>query len=209
MRIPTEIACSVLAATTAFIGGNALGRPAWAIFVGWAATHLAGGSRRSTYVVLYPAMIAGAAFGLVVVLLDTVLGTALGSGQTARDVALAVIILVVNTALMYAGRTRLLIPGMFLGFASYFATALGGFGFVPNQPPGRVGVGRGDARARSVVRDRRRRRVGAASHGRARRAGTRGRERRPTVTVTSAPPGALVTITDPGPPPRRPGRTGP
>ena len=52
------------------------------------------------------------------------------------DAVLAVIILVVNTALMYSGRTRVLalIPGMFLGFASYFATVFGGFGFAPQNP---------------------------------------------------------------------------
>ena len=49
---------------------------------------------------------------------------------------LALIILVVNTALMYSGRlpALALIPGMFLGFASYFATMFGGFGFAPQNP---------------------------------------------------------------------------
>ncbi|HEY2206727.1 MAG TPA: DUF1097 domain-containing protein [Pseudonocardia sp.] len=136
LRIPNEIFSSVLAATTAFIGGNALDLPVWAIFIGWAATYLAGGPTRATLTRLYPAMLAGSVFALVIVLIDTALGTSLGSGQLAEDVVLGVVILLVNTALMYAGRTRLLalVPGMFLGFASYFATMFGGFGAVPHNP---------------------------------------------------------------------------
>ena len=36
---------------------------------------------------------------------------------------------------MYTGRTKLfgLVPGMFLGFASFFATCFGGFGFDPGN----------------------------------------------------------------------------
>jgi hypothetical protein len=135
-RIPNEIVSSVLAATTAFIGGNALNLPVWAIFIGWAATYLAGGPSRATFVRLYPAMAAGSTFALVIVLIDGRFGTALGTGTLAGDAVLALAILVVNTALMYSGRTRLLalVPAMFLGFASYFATMFGGFGFAPHNP---------------------------------------------------------------------------
>jgi hypothetical protein len=134
LRLPNEIVSSVLAATTAFIGGNALNLPVWGIFIGWAATFLAGGPHRATLRRLWPTMAAGSTFALVIVLLDGALEPA--SGQLAQDAVLAVIILVVNTALMYAGRTRVLglIPGMFLGFASYFATVFGGFGFAPQNP---------------------------------------------------------------------------
>lgn len=135
-RIPNEIVCSVLAAATAFIGGNALNLPVWAIFIGWAATYLAGGPTRATFARLYPAMAAGSTFALVIVLIDGRLGTVLGAGTLARDAVLALAILAVNTALMYSGRTRLLalVPGMFLGFASYFATLFGGFGFAAHNP---------------------------------------------------------------------------
>lgn len=136
VRIPNEIVSSVLAAGTAFIAGNVLNLPVWGIFIGWAATYLVGGPNRATFGKLYPAMAAGSTFALLIVLLDTWLGTALGPGQLEKDTVLALAILVVNTALMYSGRTRLLalIPGMFLGFASYFATMFGGFGFAPHQP---------------------------------------------------------------------------
>jgi hypothetical protein len=135
-RLPNEVFSSLLAATTAFIGGNLLNLPVWGIFIGWAATYLAGGPNRATLTKLWPAMAAGSTFALVIVLLDAQFGTALGSGTMAKDAVLAVVIFVVNTALMYAGRTRVLalVPGMFCGFASYFATVFGGFGFVPHNP---------------------------------------------------------------------------
>lgn len=135
-RIPNEIVSSVLAATTAFIGGNALNLPVWGIFIGWAATYLVGGPTRATFVRLYPAMAAGSTFALLIVLLDGWFGSALGAGRVAEDAVLALAILVVNTALMYSGRARVLalVPGMFLGFASYFATVFGGFGFAAHNP---------------------------------------------------------------------------
>lgn len=136
LRIPNEIFSSVLAATTAFIGGNAFNLPVWGIFIGWAATYLVGGPTRATFVKLCPAMAAGSTFALLIVLLDGRLGTVFGAGQLAGDAVLALTILVVNTVLMYAGRTRVLalVPGMFLGFASYFATMFGGFGLIPHNP---------------------------------------------------------------------------
>jgi hypothetical protein len=135
-RIPHEIVASVLAATTAFIGGNALDLPPWAIFIGWAGTFLAGGPSLQVARRLWLAMPAGSAFALLIVLIDKQVGTVLGSSRVASDAVLALIILVVNCALMYTGRTRLfsLVPGMFFGFASYFATFFGGFGFAPQNP---------------------------------------------------------------------------
>lgn len=130
-RIPHEIVASVLAGLTAFIGGTALNLPPWAIFIGWAGTFLAGGPSLQAARKLWLAMPAGSAFALVIVLIDQHAGTAFGGSRIAGDAVLALIILVVNSALMYTGRTRLfsLVPGMFFGFASYFATFFGGFGF--------------------------------------------------------------------------------
>lgn len=136
LRIPNEVFSSILAASTAFIGGNLLNLPVWGIFVGWAATYLAGGPNRATLAKLCPAMLAGSTFALVIVLIDTQFGTVLGTGRWPTDAVLALVIFVINTLLMYSGRTRLLalVPGMFFGFASYFATMFGGFGFAPHNP---------------------------------------------------------------------------
>lgn len=135
-RIPHEIVASVLAGATAFIGGNALHLPTWAIFISWAGMFLLGSKptlRNATR--LWAAMPIGSAFGLVIVLLDQRFGTLFGEGQAAQNTVLALLILVVNCALMYTGSTRLfgLVPGMFLGFASFFATCFGGFGFDPGN----------------------------------------------------------------------------
>lgn len=134
-RLPHEVTASILAATTAFIGGTALHLPPWAIFIGWAGTYLAGGPKPDVLRSMWAAMPAGSTFALVIVLLDDQVGTVLGDSQLAMNVVLAALILVVNTALMYAGRTRLLhlVPAMFLGFASYFATFFGGFGWAPGN----------------------------------------------------------------------------
>ncbi|MFJ4655220.1 DUF1097 domain-containing protein [Nocardia sp. NPDC088792] len=130
-RIPHEIVASVLAGLTAFIGGTALNLPPWAIFIGWAGTFLAGGPSLAVARKLWAAMPVGSTFAMVIVVADQHIGTVLGSSRVAQDTVLALIILVVNTALMYTGRIPVfsLIPGMFFGFASYFATFFGGFGF--------------------------------------------------------------------------------
>ena len=42
--LPSEVVASILAATTAFIGGTALHLPPWAIFIGWAGCDSVSGS---------------------------------------------------------------------------------------------------------------------------------------------------------------------
>lgn len=135
-KVPHEIVASLLAATTAFVGGNALHLPPWAIFIGWAGTYLAGGPRLEVMKRLWAAMPVGSSYALIIVLLDREFGTAFGTSTFAKDALLALLILVVNTALMYTGRIKVfaLIPAMFLGFASYFATFYGGFGFATDSP---------------------------------------------------------------------------
>jgi len=130
-RVPHEIVASLLAGLTAFIGGTALNLPPWAIFIGWAGTFLAGGPSLPVARKLWAAMPAGSTFAMLIVLVDQHIGTAFGHSRVAQDAVLALIILVVNSALMYTGRIGYfsMIPGMFFGFASYFATYFGGFGF--------------------------------------------------------------------------------
>jgi hypothetical protein len=135
-RIPHEIAASILAATTAFIGGTALNLPPWAIFISWAGTFLAGGPSLAVARRMWAAMPAGSAFAMVIVLIDQHIGGSFGSGRVAQDAMLALIILVINSLLMYSGRLKALslVPAMFFGFASYFATFFGGFGFHAGNP---------------------------------------------------------------------------
>ncbi|MFB7713626.1 DUF1097 domain-containing protein [Streptomyces sp. NPDC056105] len=134
-RLSHEIVASVLAGLTAFIGGTALHLPPWAIFISWAAVFALGGPSWANARRLWCTMPAGSAFALIIVLIDQHVGTAFGDSQFARNALLALVIMVVNTVLMYTGRIKVfsLIPGMFLGFASYFATFFGGFGYKPGN----------------------------------------------------------------------------
>ena len=135
-KVPHEIVASILAATTAFVGGNALHLPPWAIFIAWAGTYLAGGPHLAVMKRLWAAMPVGSTYALIIVLLDQRIGTSLGTSTIAQDTVLALIILVVNSALMYTGRVKVfsLIPGMFFGFGSFFATFFGGFGWDTSNP---------------------------------------------------------------------------
>ncbi len=130
-RFPPEIVASVLAGLTAFIGGNALNLPPWAIFISWAGTFLLGGPSLDTAKRLWRTMPVGSAYALIIVLLDQHFGTMFGTSTLAKDAALGVFILVMNSCLMFTGRISYfaLVPGMFFGFASFFATFFGGFGF--------------------------------------------------------------------------------
>ncbi len=135
-KVPHEIVASLLAATTAFVGGTALHLPPWAIFISWAGTYLAGGPRLEVMKRLWAAMPVGSTYALIIVLLDQQFATAFGDSAFAKNCLLALLILVVNSALMYTGRIQVfsLIPAMFFGFATYFATFYGGFGFNAGNP---------------------------------------------------------------------------
>lgn len=134
-KIPNEVIASILAATTAFIGNIVWGLPPWAIFIGWAGTYLAGGPHLPVMKKMWAAMPVGSTYALIIILLNTKWGTAFGTGWWGTTCFLAVTILVVNTALMYTGRVKVfaLVPAMFFGFASMFATYFGGWGWKPSN----------------------------------------------------------------------------
>jgi hypothetical protein len=131
IRLPHEISASIVAFATVFLLMSPLNLPTWAIFVTWAGTFLLGGPSRANAVKLITATTVGAGFGVVAVLLNQVTGEMFGTGAFAKTLALGVVIFVVNGTLLAAGRLPALslIPGMFFGFASLFATYFGGFGF--------------------------------------------------------------------------------
>ena len=129
-KLPIEIMASIFAAATAFIGGNILNLPTWAIFIGWAGTYLVGGPHLASMSMLWRTMPIGSTYAMIIVLIhQSPIGAIFGTSTTAQNIVLGLTILVVNTCLMYTGRLRLfsLIPGMFFGFASYFAAMFGGF----------------------------------------------------------------------------------
>lgn len=131
---PAEIVASLLAVTTIFVGMPPWNLPPWAIFIGWAATFAAGGPNPATLRKLWITMPIGSVTVFLIVLGFQWSSSAF-DGTTAL-VAHCVILFCLNAAMMSLGRIPAIgfIPGMFFGFASYFATIFGGFGPDPGNP---------------------------------------------------------------------------
>jgi Protein of unknown function (DUF1097) len=134
LRLPSEIVASLLAITTLLFGVVAFNLPAWALFVGWAGTFAAGGPTAAVTRRLWITMPVGATTALFIVL-GFQEASALFTG-TANFVADAAILFTFNTAQLYLARLPMFAfpPGMFFGFASYFAMFFGGFGPSAHNP---------------------------------------------------------------------------
>jgi hypothetical protein len=133
-RLPVEVVASLLAATTVLISLPPYHLPPWAIFISWAGTFAAGGPTPAVLRKIWPAMPVGSTYALLIVLAFNVVSRHLtGAALVAAQMA---IIFLLNTCLMYTGRIPLFsfIPGMFFGFACYFATLFGNFGPTPGDP---------------------------------------------------------------------------
>jgi hypothetical protein len=131
IHLPHEVSASIVAFATVFLTMSPLHLPTWAIFITWAGTFMLGGPSRANAVKLITATTAGAGFGVAAVLLNRATGSMFGSSALGSTLALGLVIFVVNGTLLATGRIPAfsLIPGMFFGFASLFATYFGGFGF--------------------------------------------------------------------------------
>jgi hypothetical protein len=134
-KLPPEIAASLLAVTTVLIALPPYHRPPWAIFITWAATFAMGGPTPRNLRRIWPTLPVGSLFAFLIVL-----GFRQASGHftgTSFIVAQMVILFCLNASMMALARfipMLSFIPGMFFGFASYFATLFGGFGPVPHDP---------------------------------------------------------------------------
>ena len=133
-RIPAEVVASVLAATTVILSLPPTNLPPWAIFVTWAGTFAAGGPTKENLKKIWPVMPLGSFVAMIIVLLFQ--WTAPYFPGNAGIVSQMVIIFVLNASMMLLGRTNLFqfVPGMFFGFASFFATFFGGWGPVAHNP---------------------------------------------------------------------------
>ncbi len=133
-KLPAEVVASALAVTTIFISMTAFHFPPWAIFITWAGTFAAGGPSASLLKKFWPTMAVGGIFACLIVLCFKLSAQYLsGSAQIAAE---CVILFTLNGSMMLLGRLPALsfVPGMFFGFASYFATLFGGFGPAPGDP---------------------------------------------------------------------------
>lgn len=130
-KLPVEIVSSALAVTTLFYPWHL---PVWAIFVAWAGTFAAGGPKPEVLRKIWPTMLIGNVTACLIVVLFGVASQNLSG--TALTLAQCAILFCLNGSMMALGRFEplSLIPGMFFGFASYFATYFGGFGPVAKDP---------------------------------------------------------------------------
>lgn len=127
---PAEIVASLLAVTTIFTPAHL---PPWAIFVSWAGTFAAGGPKPDTLRKIWMTMPIGAIVACLIVA-GFNLASQYFSGSS-LVVAQCIILFSLNAGMMSLGRIPALsfVPGMFFGFASYFATLFGGFGPSPGN----------------------------------------------------------------------------
>lgn len=133
---PVEVVASLLAVTTIFISLPPFNLPPWAIFISWAGTFAAGGPTREVLRKIWPVMPIGSLTALIIVLASTFASHYFKG--TNFLIAESIILFVCNGAQMLLARAPQLglafVPGMFFGFASYFATFFGGFGPSPHNP---------------------------------------------------------------------------
>jgi hypothetical protein len=133
-KLPTEVVASLLAATTVLISLPPYYLPPWAIFISWAGTFAMGGPTKVNLKRIWPVMPVGSLAAFLIVLGFNAAGRHFSGGSFIA--AQMVILFCLNAGMMLLGRRRRLsfVPGMFFGFASYFATMFGGFGPVPHNP---------------------------------------------------------------------------
>lgn len=131
---PHEVVASLLAVTTVLMGLLPWHLPVWAIFISWAGTFAMGGPTAANLKRIWPTLPIGSFAGFLIVL-----GFGMASQHLSGSslvIAQMVILFCLNAGMMLLGRLPGLgfVPGMFFGFASFFATMFGGFGPVPNNP---------------------------------------------------------------------------
>lgn len=130
VSLPREISASLLAITTVPLSLPPTHLPPWAVFIGWAGTFAAGGPKPETLRKLSFAMPVGSFFAMLIVLMFSAASEIVPAGAP-YVVTEMVILFVMNSALLFVARVvpaLSFIPGMFFGFASYFATYFGGWG---------------------------------------------------------------------------------
>lgn len=135
LNLPTEVAASILAVTTVLIALPPANLPPWAIFIGWAGTFAAGGPTPAVLKKIWPVMVLGSTAALVIVL-GFQAASHFFSGWS-FTIAQMIILFCINGLMISTSRltkTLAFVPGMFFGFASFFATDFGGFGPVAHNP---------------------------------------------------------------------------
>jgi hypothetical protein len=129
LNLPREFAASLLAITTVPMGLPPTHLPPWAVFISWAGTFAAGGPKPEVLRKLAPTQPVGSLVAMVIVLCFGAAADALPAGAPTVFAEMG-ILFVLNSAMIFLARVvpaLSFVPGMFFGFASYFATYFGGF----------------------------------------------------------------------------------
>lgn len=137
---PHAVVASLLAVTTVLMVQLPWHLPVWAIFISWAGTFAMGGPTAANLKRIWPTLPIGSITGFLVV---TGFGIASKNfSGTNLVIAEMVILFFLNTGMIMLARLPGLnfVPGMFFGFATFFATMYGGFGPTPKDPLSALGV---------------------------------------------------------------------
>lgn len=131
---PAEIVASLLAITTVLLALPPYNLPPWAIFISWAGTFAMGGPSTKNMAMIWRVMPIGSFFAMLITL-GFIESSHYFSGWP-FIISQMVILFILNTVLLLIARFKTFSfpPGMFFGFASYFATMFGGFGPDPKNP---------------------------------------------------------------------------
>jgi len=129
VNLPLSVAASLLAVTTVLISLPPTNFPPWAIFIGWAGTFAAGGPSLDVIKKISPTMPVGSLTAFVIVLgFNAASHYFTGWSFTAAQMVILFCLNAAQIVLSQHVRALAFVPGMFFGFASYFATYFGGFG---------------------------------------------------------------------------------
>lgn len=134
LSLPSELSASLLAITTVPISNAPPHFPPWAVFISWAGTFASGGPKRDVIRKIVPVQVLGSFTAMLIVLLFNA-ASHHWSG-TSFTIAQMIILGALNSSMILVGRlvpALSYVPGMFFGFATFFATYYGGFGLHPHD----------------------------------------------------------------------------
>lgn len=139
--LPLPVAASLLAVTTVLTSRPPTNFPPWAIFIGWAGTFASGGPKSEVFKKLLPTMPVGSITAFCIVLgFNETAHYVSGWAYVVVEMAILGCLNAAQIVLSQLVKLFAFVPGMFFGFASYFATYYGGFGPIAHNAGAALGA---------------------------------------------------------------------